>query len=129
MDMVALGYSTYKEIQPTETWRPGGAKHSGASQSETHGVGDQRLVMFIAQGGVPQRPPYPQRQYAGNPMPRGPCYGCQGDHLYRDYPSRKEIVRIDAYCGECDFIPDFVPSIRQKREKHHLTWSEQYCHL
>ena len=83
---------------------------------------DQRTIMFIAQGGAPQRPAYPQRPYAGTPMPRGPCYGCQGDHLYRDYPHKKNILRVTThclYCGIKHFIP-YCPNHLDKKGKASL---------
>ena len=61
--------------------------------------------MFIADQGEPRCNPYPQRPYAQAQRPQrtlGPCFGCQGEHQWKDCPTNPANV-----------VPNVPPNVSQ----------------
>ena len=87
-------YSAYKEMPPMEGWAAGKENVSDPTREGPH-AWEHHSVMLITPGGPKPRPSYPQRPYSNAPMPRGPCYKCNGDHLMKDC-LRTYIVRVNA---------------------------------
>ena len=90
---------------------------------------DHNTLMFIASGEM-GKPMPPQGQKIFKPIVHGPCYGCGGNHWYRDCPNNKDkpsiILPIRRFCLDCaikHLIQD-CPSNPERKEKTNLHYVE-----
>ena len=90
---------------------------------------DHNTLMFIANGGLGKPMPSPNQKLL-KPTTPGPCYGCGGDHWYRDCPNKKDkptgIPPIRRFCLDCaikHLIQD-CPSNPELKGKANLNYVE-----
>ena len=104
---LVLTYPYYEEsqverLQDTYTSIPTIA--SSSQEMETSYQMDHNTLMFIAQGGMGKPVPN-QGPKLFKPAAPGPCYGCGGDHWFRDCPNKKDrvpsIPQVRRFCVDC----------------------------